>query len=178
MTASFLILDDDKLFAETLARLLSRRGFAASVAQLGEEAMKMAESMAYNYVVIDLRLAEDSGLRWISPLRAALPKASILLLTGYASIATTVQALKRGADNCLPKPAGVDAILTALQADIPNENIPEELHVAARRPSLAQMEWEYIQKTMCEHEGNVSATARALHLHRRTLQRKLLKKPR
>jgi len=115
MSAAILILDDNEVFAGTLARSLTRRGFTATVALNGDDALAAARSTAFDYATIDLQLAQDSGLQWISPLRQALPRARLLVLTGYASIATTVQAIKAGADNYLAKPANVDSILSALQ---------------------------------------------------------------
>jgi two-component system response regulator RegA len=123
--------------------------------------------------VLDLRLAADSGLRLIPPLKAAYPEIRILLLTGYASIATAVEAIKLGATHYLPKPAGVDEILSALGA----EEGDAEVTPAEAPLSVDRLEWEHIQKVLAEHEGNLSATARALKMHRRTLQRKLAKRP-
>jgi two-component system response regulator RegA len=114
MSAAFLILDDNDVFAGTLARSLTRRGFRAIVAHSGEEALAAARKESFDYATIDLQLEKDSGLQWVSPLRQALPDARLLVLTGYASIATTVQAIKSGADNYLSKPANVDSILSAL----------------------------------------------------------------
>ncbi|MDP5009220.1 MAG: response regulator, partial [Glaciimonas sp.] len=114
---SFLILDDNDVFASTLARALSRRGFVTTIAHNGQQALTAAEQTPFSFVTIDLQLAEDSALQWIAPLREQLPQARLLVLTGYASIATTVQAIKLGADNYLAKPANVDSILSALQYD-------------------------------------------------------------
>ncbi|NML61858.1 response regulator transcription factor [Massilia sp. RP-1-19] len=176
MKPTFLVLDDDPVFSATLARSLDRRGFATTVANTGEEALRAAASTAFDYVTIDLHLAKDSGLQWIVPLRKALPSASLLVLTGYASIATTVQAIKLGADDYLAKPANVDSILSALKA---NPEIEGMVQPAAPPVPLTvdRLEWEHIQRVLAEHDGNISSTARALNMHRRTLQRKLGKKP-
>lgn len=176
MTPSFLILDDDEVFSTTLARSLGRRGFETTVAHTGERALNAAASTSFDFVTIDLHLEKDSGLQWIVPLRKALPHASMLVLTGYASIATTVQAIKLGADDYLAKPANVDSILSALNANAANGKIIE----SARPPvplTVDRLEWEHIQRVLAEHEGNISSTARALNMYRRTLQRKLAKKP-
>ena len=176
MKPTFLILDDDPVFSATLARSLTRRGFDTTVAHTGEQALKAAGATAFEFVTIDLHLEKDSGLQWIVALRKALPNASMLVLTGYASIATTVQAIKLGADDYLAKPANVDSILSALQASKSVEPI-----AAATKPpvplSVDRLEWEHIQRVLAEHEGNISSTARALNMYRRTLQRKLAKKP-
>lgn len=176
MNSTFLILDDDEVFAGTLARSLTRRGFDTTIAHTGEQALHAASSTAFDYVTIDLHLEKDSGLQWIAALRKALPNASMLVLTGYASIATTVQAIKLGADDYLAKPANVDSILSALQGSAPGEPVVD----AAAPPvpmSVDRLEWEHIQRVLAEHEGNISSTARALNMYRRTLQRKLAKKP-
>ena len=187
MSAAILILDDNEVFAGTLARSLARRGFAPTVALSGDAALAAARSTDFDYATIDLQLAQDSGLQWISPLRQALPRARLLVLTGYASIATTVQAIKAGADNYLAKPANVDSILSALQhgADVAEGDDVATAAAAgnafpgshAEPLSVERLEWEHIQRVLAEHDGNVSSTARALNMHRRTLQRKLAKRP-
>lgn len=174
MTASFLILDDNDLFATTLARSLTRRGFFATVAHSGEEALRAAAQTAFSYATIDLQLERESGLHWIAPLREKLPSARLLVLTGYASIATTVQAIKAGADNYLAKPANVDSILLALEHD--NDAAVSQVDTTAPL-SIDRLEWEHIQRVLADHKGNISSTARALNMHRRTLQRKLAKRP-
>lgn len=176
MKPTFLILDDDPVFSATLARSLTRRGFDTTVTHTGERALEAAAITAFDFVTIDLHLEKDSGLQWIVSLRTALPNASMLVLTGYASIATTVQAIKLGADDYLAKPANVDSILSALQAS----KSAEPLAGATAPPvplSVDRLEWEHIQRVLAENEGNISSTARALNMYRRTLQRKLAKKP-
>jgi two-component system response regulator RegA len=173
MTIPFLVLDDNDTFAATLARMLKRRGFDAAVAHRGADAVALAERTAFQYVTLDLHLEQDSGLQWIAPLRQRLPEARILVLTGYASIATTVQAIKQGADNYLAKPANLDSILSALQSDAAADSAEQ----AGTPLTVDRLEWEHIQRVLAEHQGNISSTARALNMHRRTLQRKLGKKP-
>jgi len=175
MKPTFLILDDDEVFSQTLARSLTRRGFDTTVAHTGEQALSAAKLTAFDFVTIDLHLEKDSGLQWIGSLRQALPNASMLVLTGYASIATTVQAIKLGADDYLAKPANVDSILSALQGRAAGDAAGS---AAPPVPlSVDRLEWEHIQRVLAEHEGNISSTARALNMYRRTLQRKLAKKP-
>ena len=176
MTARFLILDDNEVFANTLARSLMRRGFDTCVAQSGVDALRVALEAPFDYVTIDLQLQHDSGLQWITPLRQALPNARMLVLTGYASIATTVQAMKLGADNYLAKPANVDSILSALQNEERAGAFSNAL-IDSVPLTVDRLEWEHIQRVLLEHDGNISSTARALNMHRRTLQRKLAKKP-
>jgi two-component system, response regulator RegA len=176
MKPKFLILDDDEVFSSTLARSLGRRGLDATVAHTGEEALHAATQTAFDFATIDLHLAEDSGLQWIAPLRNALPQARLLVLTGYASIATTVQAIKLGADDYLAKPVNVDSILFALKFN--SEHMQSRQSPEGPTPlTVDRLEWEHIQRVLAEHQGNISSTARALNMHRRTLQRKLAKKP-
>ncbi len=168
-----LVVDDDPVFAEALAHALRRRGHEITVANDGETALALATADAFDAAVLDLRLATDSGLRLIAPLKAAHPELRILLLTGYASIATAVEAIKLGAVHYLAKPAGAEEILAALGRD---DGDPE-VAPAEEPMSVDRLEWEHIQKVLAEHDGNLSATARALKMHRRTLQRKLAKRP-
>ncbi len=167
-----LVVDDDRVFAETLARALARRGHQVAIAEDAEAALRPREQ-PFDAAVVDLRLATDSGLRLIQPLITTQPGIRILLLTGYASIATAVEAIKLGAAHYLPKPAGVDDILRALGQSEGDPEIPAPLEPM----SVDRLEWEHIQKVLAENGGNLSATARALKMHRRTLQRKLAKRP-
>lgn len=172
--ARILVVDDDAVFAQTLARALGRRGHAVRVASNARAALALAAGgEPCDAAVLDLRLGADSGLALIAPLRAAWPEVRILLLTGYASIATAVEAIKLGAVHYLPKPAGVEEILSALGRLDGDPDMP-----APEEPmSVDRLEWEHIQKVLAENGGNLSATARALKMHRRTLQRKLAKHP-
>lgn len=176
----FLLLDDDAVFAQTLARGLTRRGFEVQICSSGEQALALAQQQSFDLVSVDLHLGQDSGLQWIGPLRQALPNARMLVLTGFASIATTVQAIKAGADNYLPKPANLDSILSALQVGAQGEAeaaTGDYENLSSTPLSVRRLEWEHIQRVLAEHDGNISSAARALNMHRRTLQRKLGKKP-
>lgn len=169
----FLLIDDDEAFASVLRRALIRRGYLARVAGNVEAALAaLAESLP-SHIVLDLNLAGESGLRLLPLLRERAPQALILVLTGYASIATTVDAIKLGATQYLAKPADVDSILKALSAT----DVVIEDEVSAGPMSVDRLEWEHIQRVLSENDGNISATARALKMHRRTLQRKLSKRP-
>jgi two-component system response regulator RegA len=174
--SNFLIIDDDTVFADILGRSLTRRGYAVHQAHDAASALHIADEMDFARITLDLHLGQDSGLTLVSKLRELQPDALILVLTGYASIATAVQAVKDGADNYVSKPANVETILAAM-----NENASaEQADAALENPaplSVARLEWEHIQRVLSEHDGNISATARALNMHRRTLQRKLGKKP-
>ena len=169
-----LVIDDDPAFNRVLTRALAQRGFKVFGAQEPETALDLARAHEPEYVVLDLNIAGSSGLRLIEPLLGVNPDCRILVLTGYASIATTVDAIKLGATQYLAKPADVDAILKALHA---TDVIISEEEMASGPMSVDRLEWEHIQRVLAENDGNISATARALKMHRRTLQRKLAKRP-
>lgn len=167
-----LIIDDDDSYRDVLSRSLSRKGFFVLTAGTGDEALKACVENDPEYILLDLNLAGQSGLNLIQPLLGVVPAARIVILTGYASIQTTVSALKLGAVQYLPKPASIgDIVKTLLEESIEIPEMPEE-----KRMTVQHLEWEYIQRTLTEHGGNIAATARALQMHRRTLQRKLTKK--
>jgi len=172
-----LIVDDDVVFAQTLAAAMTRRGHSVATADNIEVALTQAVTQSFDAVVLDLRLGAESGLHLIEPLRARQPQARILLLTGYASIATAVAAIKLGAVQYLPKPASVDEILVALGDANGAASGVADVDPPEAPLSVDRLEWEHIQKVLAQHEGNLSATARALKMHRRTLQRKLAKRP-
>jgi two-component system response regulator RegA len=169
---SGLLIDDDELYLRTLQRSLARRGFEIEIATTSADALQRAHQRAPDFALIDLRLREQSGLELIQPLRALREDMCILLVTGYASVATAVEAIKRGADNYLPKPVSVDAILRALADELPSSGEPE-----STMTPLSRLEWEHIQQALNETHGNISAAARLLGMHRRSLQRKLAKRP-
>jgi two-component system, response regulator RegA len=168
-----LVVDDDLVYAQALERALGRRGCAVELASDAAGAMQAVQARDFDAAVLDLRLATESGLHLIAPMKSLQPELRILLLTGYASIATAVEAIKLGAVHYLAKPAGVEDILAALgrEAGDADAALPDA------PLSVDRLEWEHIQKVLAEHDGNLSATARALKMHRRTLQRKLAKRP-
>jgi two-component system response regulator RegA len=174
--ANFLVIDDDTVFAGVLARGLARRGYVVHEAHDATTALRLAGAVPFGQITVDLNLGAHSGLALISTLRSVQPRARILVLTGFASIATAVQAVKDGADNYLAKPANVEMILEALHDSATVERAEEELERATPL-SIQRLEWEHIQRVLADNDGNVSATARALNMHRRTLQRKLSKRP-
>lgn len=168
---ALLLIDDDQSYCAVMKRAFVRRGYDVIAAHDGENAMRQAEARPFDGVILDLRLGEDSGLQLLAGLRERQAKARILLLTGYSSIATAVDAIKRGADQYLPKPAHTDEILNSLFGASAIPAVP----TAPAHPR--RLEWEHLQRVLADHEGNISATARALGLHRRTLQRKLSRDP-
>lgn len=170
---NILVIDDDNSFNAVLVRALNRRGFAARGETSVDAALATAAEMVPERVVLDLNLAGQSGLTLIPRLLAIRADCRIVVLTGYASIATAVDAIKLGAIQYLAKPVDVAAILAAFDGAG-----GEPAAVPPATPlSVDRLEWEHIQRILREHDGNISATARALKMHRRTLQRKLGKNP-
>jgi two-component system response regulator RegA len=171
----FLIVDDDVTFARVLSRSLEKKNYKVFVANDGLTALSLLkENSSITHAVLDLKLAESTGLQLLPQLLAIRPELKVVMLTGYASVATTVEAIKQGATNYLCKPASTEEILAAF--DDGRGGID---HIAAEENPLSvdRVEWEYIQRQLQSHEGNIAATARALGMHRRTLQRKLQKRP-
>lgn len=169
-----LVIDDDETFNGVLTRALQRRGLEALGATDGVTAMLLAQQQRPARVVLDLNLGGQSGLALIDPLLSINPDCQIVVLTGYASITTAVDAIKLGAVQYLAKPVEVDAIIAAFEGTA-QPNV-EELPLVEPL-SVDRLEWEHIQRVLHANEGNISATARALKMHRRTLQRKLAKRP-
>lgn len=169
----FLIVDDDEMFTRVLSRAIKRRGFETCVAGSAEQALQQLETFTPDFATLDLKMDGASGISLIPTLVKQNPDMKILILTGYASISTAVEAIKLGATDYLAKPADADQILAKLQHSEPDPDI----EIADKPMSVGRLEWEHIQKVLTEHDGNVSATARALGMHRRTLQRKLQKRP-
>jgi len=177
MNESILVIDDDPTFNAVLVRALERRGHVALGETDAAAAVARAGEARPDRIVLDLNLAGASGLSLIPQLLSLMPDCRIVVLTGYASIATAVDAIKLGAVQYLAKPVEVDAILTAF-GDGDDDDGREGDAVISNEPlSVDRLEWEHIQRVLREHDGNISATARALKMHRRTLQRKLAKRP-
>ncbi len=170
--ASLLLVDDDATFCRVLSAALEKRGFAVTVAHSVEEAIPLAEASSPEFAVVDLKMGGAPGLVLVKVLHGLDPNTRIVVLTGYASIATAVEAIKLGATQYLSKPANADEIVAAFD-HAPDGNAP----LKAQPAQIERLEWEHIQRVLQEHEGNISATARALNMHRRTLQRKLAKPP-
>lgn len=168
---SVLVVDDDDVLRTQLVRAFSDRGFAADGAAGVAIALELAQREPPEFAVVDLRLGVDSGLSLVPKLLEIEPAMRVVVLTGYGSIATAVQATKLGAVNYLSKPADVDDILRALSAESDALPLSEDAPV----PSLARTEWEHINRVLSDCDGNVSEAARKLRIHRRSLQRKLSK---
>jgi two-component system response regulator RegA len=165
----WLLIDDDETFMQILARSLGRVNIQCRLAENAETALAILQQVHIDHCLVDLNIAGDSGLRLMPALLEVQPNLKIVVMTGYGSIATTVEAMRRGAVNYLCKPVTVEQLLTAF--DKPKQ----EPALRETPPSVEEMEWEHIQQVLQQHEGNISATSRALNMHRRTLQRKLQK---
>lgn len=179
----FLIIDDDHTFASVLARSMSRKGFQTHIANEGESALALLRDQSpgavITHAVLDLKLAETTGLQLLPQLLTIQPHLQVVVLTGYASVATTVEAIKLGAINYLAKPATVEEIFAAFESDIGKTSAAshERESIDDTPLSVKRVEWEYIQRQLLANNNNIAATARALGMHRRTLQRKLQKRP-
>ena len=170
---SLLLVDDDETFCRVLKKALTRRGFDVMVAHEVEAALILAESSPPEFAVVDLKMPGTSGLTLVKRLKELDEETRIVMLTGFASIATAVEAIKLGATHYLAKPADAGQIIAAFE----REGGDDEVQVTPQPLSVDRLEWEHIQRVLAEHQGNISATARALKMHRRTLQRKLGKHP-
>lgn len=168
-----LIVEDDETFARTLSRSFERRGYKVDVAHSIEQFEAIISSIAPQYAVVDLRLGAGSGLNVVRALHALNPAIKIVVLTGYASIATAVEAIKLGASHYLPKPANSDDIEAAFDKADGDADVP----ITDKRTSIKNWEWERIHQTLTETDFNISEAARRLGMHRRTLARKLEKRP-
>lgn len=170
---TLLLVDDDTTFCQVLSAALERRGFSVRVAHNVTDGFTAAESDPPEYAVVDLKMPGPSGLELVKKLKELDAHTRIIVLTGYASIATAVEAIKLGAIHYLSKPADADEIVAAFQRDSGNAAVPVE----TKPLPLSRLEWEHIQKVLTESDNNISETARRLGMHRRTLQRKLAKRP-
>jgi len=171
-TQSLLILDDDERFAETLALEFAERGWRVDcVTDLDE--LRALPPFPHRFASVDLRLRHQNGLDAIPLILERSPRARIVVLTGYGSIATAVQAVKQGAFNYLTKPVQVEDLLAAFKGEPLQSQTP--LAAGAAGQTLARREREYIEWVLAECGGNISRAARQLGLHRQSLQRKLRK---
>jgi len=172
---SILLVDDEIFFRERLGRAFEKREYEVFLAEDYTTAMEAVNKHRPDMAVVDLRMPGKSGLDLIKDAMVTHPDMRIVVLTGYGSIATATEAVKLGAISFLPKPADVDDILSAFSKNT-ELNIPEAER-DFQAPSLARMEWEHINRVLHDCNGNISAAAKKLGLHRRTLQRKLNKFP-
>jgi len=168
-----LLVDDDQIYCRVLGQALGRRGFMVNVAHSVDEARQIIDHIIPTHAVIDMKMPGPSGLTLVAYLRECAEDARIVVLTGYSSIATAVEAVKLGATYYLAKPVDADEIVAAFdhQPGIAGAAI------AVKPRSVDRLEWEHLQKVLSDCGGNISAAARMLDMHRRTLQRKLQKRP-
>ena len=171
---SLLVVDDDEVFRSRLVLALRARDYEVRAASDAATALEMAASETPERAIVDLRIPGPSGLDLVRSLKALDPATQIVVLTGYGSIATAIEAVRLGARDYLTKPVDVDRIVAALEG-VSDARGPAEN--SAETPSLARGEWEHIQRVLSDCEGNVSEAARRLGVHRRSLQRKLAKLP-
>jgi len=170
---NLLLVDDDETYCSVLKPALEKRNFQVSVANDVKTGIALAEQTEPEYAVIDLRIGHDSGLEMVEKLISLDDNTQIIMLTGFASIATAVEAIKLGAIHYLTKPANADEIVNALYKNAGDSSV----EINQNPLSVKRLEWEHLQSVLMQHDGNISAAARALHMHRRTLQRKLDKRP-
>jgi len=170
---TLLVVDDDPAFCRITKRAMEARGFAVRVAHDVAHAVRMAEDDPPAYALVDLKMPNMSGLTLVQRLKQVDSATCIVVLTGYASIATAIEAIKLGATHYLSKPARMEEILAAFKRVEPAPDVA----ISEDPMRIGQLEWEHIQKVLMDHQGNISATAKALGMHRRTLQRKLSKRP-
>jgi two-component system response regulator RegA len=171
----FLVVDDDPSFRTRLVKALASRGFLAQGAGTADEALDVARELKPDAAIVDLKMpGGKSGLELVPDLVSRHPGVQVVVLTGYGSIATAVEAVRKGAINYLSKPADTDQILAAFDADGEGAAAADATEAT---PSLARVEWEHIQRILSDCDGNISLAARRLGIHRRSLQRKLSKLP-
>ena len=171
-----VIVDDDEVFRTRLGRAFSERAWQALPVATGEEALPLIEEREPDLVLVDLRLASGSGLDVVAQIREKDSSTTVIMLTGYGSIATAINATKLGADDYVSKPADVDQILAAFEK-LARDEARSQSEGEPSTPSLARVEWEHIQRVLTDSGGNISKAARALGIHRRSLQRKLERHP-
>ena len=172
--ARLLLVDDSVAFRDRLARAFYERGFVVQTAGCHDEAMELARRNAPELAVVDLRMPGPSGLTLVRDLKQLNPSTRVLVLSGFGSIATAIDALRLGATNFLPKPADADDILAAFERS--EAQVFDPAATEPETPTLARAEWEHIHRVLADCGGNVSEAARRLGIHRRSLQRKLRKR--
>ncbi|MDE3270609.1 response regulator transcription factor [Pseudoalteromonas sp. G4] len=168
---NLLIVEDDVAYGQTLSRRMHKQGFNVELVSSADEVLLAARRFEPKYILLDMKLGNQTSLPLIKPLRSLLPESSIVLLTGFASIATAVEAIRQGANDYLAKPVDTQSVVATLTGKKATVEVDES------PLSSEQMEWEHINQVLKTNNGNVSETARQLGMHRRTLQRKLQKKP-
>jgi two-component system response regulator RegA len=170
-----LVVDDDYIFRNRLCRAFRDRGCEGHEASTKEETLHLATTVSPDLVLLDLKMPGVSGLDLIQDIKKLDSTIAVIILTGYGSIPTALQALKLGADHYLSKPADAEQILDAYR-NLETESAAEK-HTPTTVPSLARVEWEHIQRVLSDCNDNITQAAKLLGIHRRSLQRKLAKYP-
>ena len=172
---SIMLVDDDDRFRSRMARAFEERGYEVQQAESYDAALAIATDESTELAAVDLRMPGKSGLELVRELHRIDPSTRIIVLTGYGSIATALEAVRLGARHYLTKPADLDELITAFDRAPDTEASAEA--VTAETPSLARVEWEHIQRVLTDCGGNITKAAEKLGIHRRSLQRKLSKFP-
>jgi two-component system response regulator RegA len=170
---TLLLVDDDTEFLSVLAAAMKKRGYLVTTANSAESAYELAQQDEPEYAVVDLKMAGNSGLVLVRQLSSLNAGTRIVVLTGFASITTAIEAIKLGATHYLAKPVDADEIVAAFE----KKSGDAEVELTTSPLTINRLEWEHIQRVLAENNDNISATARSLNMHRRTLQRKLSKNP-
>jgi len=171
--ARLLLVDDDRTLCEVMGRAFAARGFDVVAVHTVEDAIRKIDGDPPEFAVVDLKLSDQSGLKVVARLKAADAHTRIVVMTGHGSIPTAIEAIKLGATYYLTKPTDADAVMAAFGREGGDVGVP----VDVKPMTVERVEWEHIQQVLHDNGGNVSATARALSMHRRTLQRKLSRGP-
>lgn len=176
---SVLLVDDDERFRSRMARAFEERGYEVQQAGGYGGAASIASNESTEYAVVDLRMPGKSGLDVVRELHRIDPSTKIVVLTGYGSIATALEAVRLGATHYLTKPADVDEVIASFERSSgPAQAQGDSGEIETpQTPSLARVEWEHIQRVLTDCDGNITKAAERLGIHRRSLQRKLAKFP-
>ncbi len=170
---TLLLVDDDLIFCKVLQQALTRRGYHVTVAHEVTQGCELARLNPPEFAVVDLNMPGPSGLVMVEKLQQLDKHTKVVVLTGYSSVATAVEAVKLGATHYLTKPADTEEIIKAFSRKEGDTSI----EITQKTISVNRLEWEHLQKVLIDCDNNVSEAARRLGMHRRTLQRKLQKRP-
>ena len=170
---TLLLVDDEDSFRNRMTKAFQRRGYTVYDAPSYDEAMDILKKREIDLAVFDLKMEGKNGLILVRDSLNIQPSLRVVVLTGYGSISTATEAIKLGALSYLAKPADIDEIINAFQTEAGTGTSLDEQEI--KPPSLARVEWEHIQRVLSDCNGNISAAAKKLNIHRRTLQRKLFK---